>query len=266
MFDGRDAVRAFLRRELGVRARVFQSRAATVLLMSDADGPLLEAAVEGLVSGDFVVDDQFLSEVYWSSPPRTRPDLGGLGVVSFLPPACFRQIWRDALKSCRGGAQRAQLAERLSGFLNRNPGQADTFARQIRAFCRERNHVARRTGILLLATLSAPRSSDFSVVSRSLAGSNADDRLAALGAIQKWAVRGRRASASARAFIRATATAAQVERARADRDELIRMAAAHCRRMLGIDGTSHGGTLRETSDATRVRASRRLGRSSKRRS
>lgn len=232
MFDARTAVLALLEGNRRGRARRARSRLATVLLLVDADSALLRAAIDGLLRGNFPVDSELVTQVYWSSEPRLRPHLGGLSVVTFLAPDAFRRIWRDAVRRSRTGAQRARLAESLAGFLSRHPEEADQYAQQIRGFCRERNEVARRAGIMLLTTLDATRAGDLVTMGNSLRGANDDARLAALGAIQKWLLRGSSAPPAAKAFIRSKEVAKEVERARRDPDSLVRMAGNNCARLL----------------------------------
>jgi hypothetical protein len=201
--------------------------------MADVDGALLRASVEGLLRGDFPVDSDLIKGVYWKSPSRLRPDVAALSVVSFLAPAQFRRLWSDALRASATSGQRAPLAEGLAAFLNRNPSQSRHYSRHIREFCRDRSLVARRAGILLLSALDEVGEADLDVVMRSLAGADADARLAALGAIQRWALRGSRAPAKVKKFIDGDEVHKQVARARKAGDTLIREAASNCARLLG---------------------------------
>lgn len=246
MFDAREAVLALMRRRRRGGAALASSRVASVLLLVDADGPLMRASIEGLLQKWFPVDSELVHEVYWSSPPRLRPQLGALSVMTFLGPGEFQRIWRDAVRRSRTSAQRGRLAEALVGFLNRHPDEADEYALQIRGFCRERASVTRRAGILLLAALGAASTSDVETVTRCLRGASSEARLAALGAVQKWLLRGGRVAPVVSTFLRSEDLAGEVARARRDSDSLIRLAGDNCARMLIPDARRRRGPHRRT--------------------
>ncbi len=232
MFDAREAVLALIRRRSRGGATLASSRLASVLLLIDAEGPLMRASIEGLLRKRFPVDSELIHEVYWSSPLRLRPQLGALSVMTFLASGEFQRIWRDALRRSRTSAQRGRLAEALVAFLNRHPDEADEYASQIRGFCRERTPVVRRAGILLLAALGAARTSDVVTVTRCLRGASSDARIAALGAVQKWLLRGGRVAPTVSTFLGSEDLADEVARARRDSDSLVRLAGDNCARLL----------------------------------
>ncbi len=47
----------------------------------------MSASIDGLLRNWFPVDSELIHDLYWSSHPRLRPQLGALRVMTFLGPA-----------------------------------------------------------------------------------------------------------------------------------------------------------------------------------
>lgn len=231
---------AILRGEVQPRRKSTTSRLATVVLLAVPDGDLVQAAVDGLVRERFPIDAQLVQDIYWSAPRGSRPSIAVAMGVTHVRASEYRAIWLDAYRSSRTNDDKVRLGQTLAGFLIRNPGQARHFAPAIRGLLADESEQVRNVGLLLLGTLPRVTGAEMQHVLRGLSRGTAATRVSALGALQRWLVRGDDIGEDVLSFVRSESVAAAARDARGHRDSAVRMGARNFLRILGRRNAAWG--------------------------
>jgi len=259
MLDASSALLASMAGRARRQPRVLAGRIATVVLLAGVEGELRKAAVNGLVHGQFGVDQDFILSLYRSSSRAIRPSLAAAVPVSYLRPTEYRRVWNDALRAARSDKQRLELARTLDGFLARNPGEASDYAAPVHRFLASKHVELHGVGLLLMASLPWPNPSDIQQAASALASENAFTLLCGLGTVQRWLVRAEAVGPGALALARSDTAIAAARRAQRHNDAAVRVAAGNYFRILRRRGAARKRRDGVVAGRTSEAPSRRRG-------